>query len=94
MDAGEPKKYSGYSFVRSKYSAIDTTQTTISYTEVSEEAEPFKVLITKQGVTFQGKLGRPMSNNADLSGIAKLISDCWKEHERLAPKLATSFSGH
>lgn len=86
-------KYFGKEFLRTKYSALDG-KTTISWQEQSQEETPFTVKVTSEGMTFEGKLSGPIITERDLQDFAKMVSDCWQDHRKLAPKITTSLSGH
>ena len=85
--------YFGVSFLVSKYSALDG-HTTVCFEEQSGEDKAFKVMVNQSGLWFTGTLHKKISNQAELQDFAKLISVAWTEHEKLAPKLTKTLSGH
>ncbi len=87
------KTYFGTNFIVTKHDSLDG-KTTISYTEQSKEAAPFTVKVTKSGMRFEGKLVQEIVTERDLQDFAKLVSDVWVEHRKLAPKISTSLSEH
>ena len=85
------KEFFGTAFLRTKYSAIESGKTTVSYEEQSGFEKPFRIMITQEGMWFMGTLEKKITSNQELQDFAKLISVCWGEHTKLAPKLSTSF---
>jgi hypothetical protein len=96
------EEYFGTKFLRSKFSALDG-RTTVTYEEQASDSDkasgispgdPFTIKCTPAGMTFHGRLHKEISNMSELQDWARLVSKCWAEHERLAPKLHKTLSGH
>lgn len=80
-------------FIISKFDALDG-EVTIAYIEVSTSDTPFAVKVTKGGLTITGAMDQKIVTEKDLQELARLISDAWQDHRRIAPKIHTSLSGH
>ena len=83
------KQYFGVDFNVTKFDSLDG-KTIVSYQEDSEETEPFEVRVSRSGMTFKGKLSTEICTERELQDFARMISDIWQEHRRLAPKLSSN----
>lgn len=52
----------------------------------------FSLLASREGVLVRGAI--KFESNADLQAFAKALSDAWKDHLSLKPKIVTSLAGH
>lgn len=86
-------KYFGIDFLKTKLDALDG-KVYVAWTENSALENPFTVKVSKSGLNFSGTLSKEIQTQRDLQDLARLITDSWKEHEKLAPKLFSSLSGH
>lgn len=53
---------------------------------------PFMVTATRANVSFTGDL--KIESEGDLAVFAKTLSDAWKIHRQLQPKISTTLAGH
>ena len=67
---------------------------TFCFEEQSGEDDGLRIMVNSQGMWTTGTLHRKITNQAELQDFAKLISVAWTEHEKLAPKLTRTLSGH
>lgn len=47
---------------------------------------------TRGGIKFEGPI--ILDSSKELEEFAKLVSDCWTEHQKLKIKLVSTLSGH
>lgn len=86
-------QYIGRTFFKSKFDSLEG-KTVVAWQEQSNTADPFTVKVDSEGMWFEGKLSTKIITQSDLQSFAKMISDCWVEHSKLAPKIVKSLSGH
>lgn len=58
----------------------------------ADSLEPFTITASRAGVKFHG--GLMLEAQEDLNTLAKVLSEAWKLHRQLQPKLTTTLSGH
>lgn len=75
-------------FLRTKFDSLDG-KTVVALTS---EDDKFQLKASRSGVMINGEL--EIEGMQELDQFAKLLSDAWKEHLRLKPKLQSSLSGH
>lgn len=85
--------FSRDNFFKRKFSDL-MGQTVVSWQEKTVQGPPFEIRATQAGVYFTGRLDGEISTEQDLSNFAELVSDSWMEHQKLAPKLSRTLSGH
>lgn len=76
------------SYVKTKFTGLDG-KTKVGW---AEDGSDFQVLADKSGVYFQGRMKAAISGMAMLQNFAELVTEAWKEHGRLAPKLTKNFT--
>lgn len=81
--------YFGVKFNKDKYTRLDGT-TVFTFTADEIEAQPFRITCDRGGINFSGTLKRPLGRRHDLNEFAKLITDAWAEHLKLAPKISST----
>lgn len=74
-------------FTRTKISGL-SGNTEVRFTDTSKDAlyPPFTIVADKLGVRFEGR-SNPITGMDNLEDLAKLVSESWKEHEALKPKI-------
>lgn len=87
-------EYFGRKFTKEKFDSIDGNTYIQFREESSNVVDPFSIRVSKQGMNFKGYLDVPISSEKELQDFARLISDMWQEHRKLAPKIHTTLSGH
>ncbi len=87
------EEFFGTKFLKTKYISFDD-KATICFEEQSGEDKPFRIMVSQAGVWFTGQMMKKISNMKELQDWARLMSKAWGEHERLAPKLSKTLSGH
>lgn len=75
-------------YVKTKFTGLDG-KTKVGW---SEENSDFEVRADSSGVFFKGTMKSPVANMTMLQDFAELVTEAWKEHSRLVPKLTTHFS--
>lgn len=83
------QKFMGVDFLKAKVSAL-TGETVVTWQEQSGEAYPFEIRADRMGVHIKGIMKTVIDSNAKLQSFALLVSEAWKEAERLKPKIHTS----
>jgi predicted Zn-dependent protease with MMP-like domain len=70
-------------------------ETVVEFREVNDAAEEtgFKIIGSPRGVELSGS-SSVFTSNSDLQLFAKAVSDAWREHEKLRPKIIASIAGH
>lgn len=90
-------QYMARSFTREKFTSILTAETTIRYVSEDDgslsDDPAFTLEVDKKGLRIFGKCPEITTQN-DLQDFARLISDMWREHLTLAPKITQNLSGH
>lgn len=68
----------------------------VVYTQVPHGEEqpfpPFKIIASKLGVKFEGQ-SCTVTDMEELQEFAKVLSEAWKDHRNLIPKLETESGG-
>lgn len=78
-------KVGDVSYVKTKFNGIDG-KTKVGW---AEDGSDFEVRADQSGVYFQGKMKTPISGMVMLQDFAQLVTEAWKEHDRLRPKITT-----
>ena len=80
-------KFSDVELKKVKYSGID------GLTKISWHTHPGSFVTASQtGVMILAEVH--LEDHQDLQAYAKFISDAWKEHRKLVPKLTKDMAGH
>ncbi len=83
----------GMTFKRSKFSALIDGLTTVTYVEQVGTDDEFTITVNQKGMRIRGHLVATITSEKDLQDFARLISDCWKDHKKLVPKVSVGFGG-
>jgi hypothetical protein len=83
MKLGIPYEAFGTKFLPTKFTDL-TNKTIVTLTEQDSD---FVIKLSPQGMLFEGKLKKIIQTEKDLQDFAKLVSDAWSEHRKLAPKI-------
>lgn len=86
------RTYFGVHFFESKFDSLDG-KTKVAFVEQSGAEKPFTVEVDSSGLRFKGDSPN-ICTERDLQEYARLVSDAWAQHRKLAPKIHTSLSGH
>ncbi len=86
-------EFAGMKFTKTKFDGLDG-KTVVGFTEMSDEATPFSVRMTKSGMTMQGKMSKEICTQDDLEAFARFVTNAWMEREKLRQKLSTTLAGH
>lgn len=62
------------------------------YLEDDKTLAPFSITASRAGVKISGEF--KLEEQSQLNELAKVISDAWKLHRQLQPKITTTLSGH
>jgi len=62
-------------------------------TEVVFQAEDFRIIARKQGISFHGA-SEFIEDRKGLEQFAQMIAEAWKAHISLKPQLTKSLGGH
>jgi hypothetical protein len=84
------RKFNDLEFIYEKFSGLDGL-TKVSFISTHASDDPFTIVADQKGVAFKGRTAEPIATMSDLQGLAELISEAWKEHKKLVPKISTSF---
>lgn len=74
-----------------KMSGIDG-QAKVVFTLVEPAISTFQIEASRQGVKLRGEL--ELTQFVDLQPFAKAVTDAWREHLKLVPKISKTLSGH
>lgn len=77
-------------FAYDKYDGLDG-KTKISLVTINEP-QTFSSISDPQGLTLKGEI--VIKSEKELQEFARLISDMWSEHRKLAPKILRTTTGH
>lgn len=73
------------SYVKTKFTGVDG-KTKVGW---AEDGSDFELRADQTGIYFKGTMKAPISGMVMLQDFAQLVTEAWKEHGRLAPKLIT-----
>jgi hypothetical protein len=76
-------------FERKKISAL-TGNTEVHF---SLDSSDFKIIADQSGIRLRGE-SPTLYENEELQSFAKAVSDAFKDHLKLKPKLVSTLSGH
>ncbi len=78
---------------KTKYDSVDGL-VYVKWEELLPSGSPtgFICKASQQGISLHGLL--KITSQKELEAFAKFISEAWKEHHALAPKLTKTLSGH
>ena len=77
-------RYGKWEFTKEKIDGIIDGKTSVVF-----DRGGFRVKCGPSGVSLGGSI-LLLESQADLEAFAKLVTDAWKEHRKLVPKIATN----
>ena len=79
---------------RIDYTGIDGKRRIAFVDAENESPASFAIEASPMGIILRGALKEPLSSQADLESFYQVFCQAWDEHEKLAPKLVLTPSGH
>ncbi len=68
---------------------------TVSFVEKSDKLNPFKFVVSREGLHFEGEMKGRIVTQQDLQDFAKLLGEIvWAEKMRHDPKIHSTIAGH
>lgn len=72
-------------FKKEKLSGLEDTELHFTVDDRSGNPDPFKIIATKRGITWQGTL--LIEDEVELDVAARAVTDAWVFHQKVRPHI-------